>query len=383
MKSVTRLLHSLLLPILVLVALPRLTSAQHYQQTNLVSDIASMAPTHDPNLKNPWGITRSSGSPWWVSNNNSGTSTLYDGSGNIIPINGNGVVIVPPPAFAPGAQSTPTGIVFNGSSADFHLKNGKSAHFIFSTEDGTISAWAGGVNAELEVDNSDNGSANGAVYKGATSGEINGQKFLYVTNFRSGKVEVYDTTFKRAHLGEDAFKVNGECDQDGQGECGDKIPAGFAPFNIQNIGGSLFVTYAKQDAAKHDDVAGAGLGYVEIFTPGGKHIGHLEHGDWLNSPWGVVWTTRDFGEFSNAILVGNFGSGWIAAFNGFTFKFEGFLKNPDDSLLTIDGLWSLTFGNDGTAGPANTLFFSAGINGEMDGLFGTITPTDGLDGDEE
>ena len=174
MKSVTRLLHSLLLPILILMALPRLTSAQHYQQTNLVSDIASMAPTHDPNLKNPWGITRSSGSPWWVSNNNSGTSTLYDGSGNIIPINGNGVVIVPPPAFAPGAQSTPTGIVFNGSSADFQLKNGKSAHFIFSTEDGTISAWAGGVNAELEVDNSDNGSANGAVYKGATSGEIDG-----------------------------------------------------------------------------------------------------------------------------------------------------------------------------------------------------------------
>jgi uncharacterized protein (TIGR03118 family) len=383
MKFVSRLLHSLLLPILVLMALPRLTSAQHYQQTNLVSDIASMAPTHDPNLKNPWGITRSSGSPWWVSNNNSGTSTLYDGSGNIIPINGNGVVIVPPPAFAPGAQSTPTGIVFNGSSADFHLKNGKSAHFIFSTEDGTISAWAGGVNAELEVDNSDNGSANGAVYKGATSGEINGQKFLYVTNFRSGKVEVYDTTFKRAHLGEDAFKVNGECDQGGQGECGDKIPVGFAPFNIQNIGGSLFVTYAKQDAAKHDDVPGDGLGYVEIFTPGGKHIGHLEHGDWMNAPWGVVWTTRDFGEFSNAILVGNFGSGWIAAFNGFTYKFEGFLKNPDDSLLTIDGLWSLTFGNDGTAGPANTLFFSAGINGEMDGLFGTITPTDGLDGDEE
>src|SRR4029077_11268926 len=210
-----------------------------------------------------------------------------------------------------------------------------------------------------------------------------GQKFLYVTNFRSGKVEVYDTTFKRAHLGEDAFNANGECDQDGQGGCGDKIPAGFAPFNIQNIGGSLFVTYAKQDAAKQDDVPGDGLGYVEIFTPGGKHIGHLQHGDWLNSPWGVVWTTRDFGEFSNAILVGNFGSGWIAAFNGFTYKFEGFLKNPDDSLLTIDGLWSLTFGNDGTAGPANTLFFSAGINGEMDGLFGTITPTDGLDGDEE
>ena len=172
------------------------------------------------------------------------------------------------------------------------------------------------------------------------------------------------------HVGEDAFEAEG-------------LPGGFAPFNIQNIGGTLFVTYAKQDAARHDDVAGDGLGFVEIFTPAGRHIGHLQHGPWFNSPWGVVWTTRDFGEFSNAILVGNFGSGKIAAFNGFTYKFLGFVKNPDDSILTIDGLWSLTFGNDGNAGPANTLFFTAGINGEQDGLFGTITPVDGLDGDEE
>jgi len=208
-----------------------------------------------------------------------------------------------------------------------------------------------------------------------TSAEVNGNKFLYVANFRSAKVEVYDTTFKRVNLGEDAFEA-------------EEIPHGFAPFNIQNIGGTLFVTYAKQNAARHDDVAGDGLGFVEIFTPAGRNISHLQHGTWLNSPWGVVWTTRvwttrDFGEFSNAILVGNFGSGKIAAFNGFTYKFMGFVKNPDDSILTIDGLWSLTFGNDGTTGPANTLFFAAGINGEQDGLFGTITPVDGLDGDEE
>jgi uncharacterized protein (TIGR03118 family) len=374
MRCGGRLLKSLLFSSFVLLVFPALTRAQHYQQTNLVSDIPGMAPVHDPNLQNPWGLTRSpGGSPWWVSNNNSGTSTLYNGDGSIVPINGNGVVIVPPPAFNPGAQSTPTGIVYNGSKADFHLKNGSNAHFIFSTEDGTISAWAGGVNAELEVDNSDNGSARGAVYKGATSGEINGSKFLYVTNFRSGRVEVYDTTFKRVHLGEDAFRPGDD----------EEIPEGFAPFNVQNIGGDLFVTYAKQDAQKHDDVPGAGAGYVEIYTPAGKHIGHLEHGDWLNAPWGVVWTTRDFGEFSNAILVGNFGSGWIAAYDGFTHKFIGFLKNPDNSLLTIDGLWSLTFGNDGSAGLANTLYFSAGINDEHDGLFGTITPTDGLDGDEE
>ena len=365
---------SLLVSSFVLLVFPALTFAQHYQQTNLVSDIPGMAPVHDGNLQNPWGITRSpGGGPWWVSNNNSGTSTLYDGSGNIIPINGNGVVIVPPPAFEPSASSTPTGIVYNGSASDFLLKNGKSAHFIFSTEDGTISAWNGGVEAELKVDNSDNGSARGAVYKGATSGEFGGKKYLYVTNFRSGRVEVYDTTFTRVHLGEGAFQPG----EDGE------IPEGFAPFNVQNIGGELFVTYAKQDQFKHDPVGCDGCGYVEIFTPQGKHIGHLQHTNAMNAPWGVVWTTRDFGEYSNSILVGNFRSGWIGAYDGFTHQFIDFIRNPDNSLMTIDGLWSLTFGNDGSAGLANTLYFSAGIQNELHGLFGTITPVDGLDGDEE
>ena len=148
------------------------------------------------------------------------------------------------------------------------------------------------------------------------------------------------------------------------------------------------LSYAKQDAAKHDDVAGDGFGYVLFFTPSGKLIGQLEHGPWMNSPWGVVWTPRDFGEYSNSILVGNFGSGKIAAFNGFTGKFINFLKNPDDSFMVIDGLWMIAFGGDsdpakGGSGPATTLFFTAGIQGESHGLFGTITPVDGLDGDEE
>jgi uncharacterized protein (TIGR03118 family) len=362
---------------LSLFLLPAVTQAQHYKQTNLVSNLVDMAPTIDPNLKNPWGLTRSSttptqpGSPWWIGNNNSGTSTLYNGQANTIPPL---VVTVPPPKGSPaGTQSAPTGVVFNGSPTDFLLAPGKQAIFIFATEDGTISGWNPGIdlhNAVRKVDNSDGGAADGAVYKGATSGEVNGHRFLYVTNFRSAKVEVYDTNFKRVHLDEDAFEAEG-------------VPRGFAPFNVQNIGGTLFVTYAKQDAPRHDPVGGDGLGFVELFTPAGKHIGHLEHGDWFNAPWGVVWTTRDFGEFSNAILVGNFRSGWIAAFNGFTHKFIGWVRNADDSLVTIDGLWSLTFGNDATAGPANTLFFTAGINNEQDGLFGTLLPLDGLDGDEE
>ena len=146
----------------------------------------------------------------------------------------------------------------------------------------------------------------------------------------------------------------------------------------------MLVTYAKQDGPRHDDVPGDGLGYVDIYSPAGKREGGLERGPWMNAPWGVVWTPRDFGEFSNTILVGNFGSGWIAACNGFTRRFIGLMRNPDNSLVTIDGLWSLTFGNGGGAGPSTTLFFSAGINGENDGLFGTLTPVPiEQDGDEE
>ena len=375
-KSWKFLAASILLPL----SFPALTPAQHYQQANLVSDLSNQgAGVIDPNLKNPWGLTRSpGGSPWWVGNNNSGTSTLYDSQGNRFPLPPRSplVVTVPPPGFAPGTQSAPTGVVFNGSQ-DFQVAPGKPAIFLFATEDGTISGLNPGANpptsatnAILKVDNSDNGSANSAVYKEMTSAEINAKRFLYVTNFRSARVEVYDANFHRVQLGEDAFHA-------------EEIPDGFAPFNIQNIGGTLFVIYAKQDGPRHDPVGGAGFGFVELFTPSGRHIGRLEHGDWFDAPWGVVWTTRDFSEFSNAILVGNFRSGWIAAFNGFTHKFIGFVRNPDDSVMTIDGLWSLTFANDGTAGLANTLYFTAGINNESDGLFGTITPVDGLDGDEE
>jgi uncharacterized protein (TIGR03118 family) len=393
---------------LALFTLPSITPAQHYIQNNLVSDPSESvgkAPVHDPNLLNPWGLTRSpNGSPWWVGNNNSGTSTLYaiippppnakpgtpptavapnafpdphpDSNGNGINSPFNNFVMVPPPSIAPGTQSAPTGVVFNGSATDFQVAPGKQAIFLFSTEDGTISGWNPGVdvtNAVLKVDNRDKDN-DGAVYKGMTSGEIkiNGKvvKVLYVTNFRSARVEVYDTNFHRVHLGEEAFDD-------------DTIPRDYAPFNVQNIGGSIFVTYAQQDSARHDPTAN-GAGFVDIFSTEGKLQGRLETG-WFNAPWGVVWTPRDFGEFSNTILVGNFRSGWIAAFNGFTKKFIGFVRNPDDSLVTIDGLWSLTFGNNGGAGSSDTLFFTAGGADELHGLFGTLTPVlaELADGDEE
>jgi uncharacterized protein (TIGR03118 family) len=342
-------------------------------------------------------LTRSVTSPWWVSDNNAGVSTLYDGTGAARPL----VVTIPGPNGTTPCTgnntpancfvSAPTGVVFNGSP-DFDLSPGDpntAAAFIFVTEDGTISAWAGGPAATLEVDHSATPTAaEGAVYKGATMGEFKGKRYLYVTNFRAGKVEVYDTNFHQVNLsdadGDDRGKREESFDDD-------RIPKGFAPFNIQNIGGSLFVTYAKQDAPKHDDVAGAGLGFVDLFSPSGKLLTRFEHGPWLNAPWGIVWAPRDFGEFSNDILVGNFGSGWIAAYNGFTGQFIGFMKDPSDQILTIDGLWGLAFGNSaagcpatppagsnlpkcGAAGPYNSLFFTAGINGEKDGLFGTLTP---------
>jgi uncharacterized protein (TIGR03118 family) len=382
------------------LSVPSLTSAQHYTQTNLVSDGFIPAPTVDANLKNSWGISRSTTSPWWVSDNNAGVASVYTYTttppvppatvGTVTLQRSNLVVTIPiPPAGTP--PSTPTGTVFNGSS-DFVVGTNPTtgapapAAFIFCTEDGTISGWNPGVNAAtavLKVNNSPE-----AVYKGCTTGDIDGVRFLYVTNFRRARIEVYDTNFKEVHFSEEAFDD-------------DRIPHDFAPFNVQNIGGSLFVTYAKQDSAKHDDVAGDGLGYVDIFSPSGKLEARLQHGLWFNAPWGVVWAPRDFGEFSNRVLVGNFGSGTIAAFDGFDGRFIGFVKNPDDSVLAIDGLWALAFGNSaagcpnavpagsglpkrGSAGPYNSLFFTAGPDGETHGLMGTLTPVSTeQDGDEE
>jgi uncharacterized protein (TIGR03118 family) len=382
MKTVLGSWKSRLAVIGALALIPAASFAQHYQQTNLVTDLSSGAKfTSDNNLKNPWGLTRSTTSPWWISDNNAGVSTLYSGDGTkralIVQIPGpNGTT--PCPVNAPATPdcftATPTGIVFNGSG-DFDLSPGDAATaaaFIFDTEDGTISAWAGGPAATLEVDNSANPTpADGAVYKGLTIGEFKGKRYLYATNFRAGKVEVYDTNFKQV------FSLEDDKDGDRQGSGffeDERIPKGFAPFNVQNIGNSLFVTYAKQNAEKHDDVAGAGLGYVDVYSTGGKLLTRFEHGPWLNSPWGVVWTPRDFGEFSNDILVGNFGSGQIAAYNGFTGQFIGMVKDVNNHVLTINGLWGLAFGNSAAAGPYNSLFFTAGINDEADGLFGTLTP---------
>jgi len=357
--------------------LPAAAFGQHYTQTNLVSDISGTTP--DTNLVNPWGLTRGPATPFWVSNNGTGTSTLYDGLGNRFPAASPLIVTVPPPKGASAnTKATPTGVVFNGSQ-DFAVAPGKPALFIFVTEDGTISGWNATVdlhNAILMKDNS----KDHAVYKGATIAEFNGKRYLYVANFHSGHIEVYDSGFNRVTLKGDAFSQD-EDDDDGDFE--PSRSRDLSPFNVQNVGGNLVVTYAKPDEARKDDVKGAGLGAVAIFTPGGKLLARLQHGDWLNAPWGVALAPSDFGEFSHALLIGNFGSGQVAAYNPFTLKFMGLMRNPDDSILTIDGLWALVFGNGANSAAYNALFFTAGIQDEAHGLFGSIKAVAAeQDGDE-
>jgi uncharacterized protein (TIGR03118 family) len=334
-------------------------TSRQYTETKLVSNIAGEAAVHDPNLVNAWGLARSSGSPWWVADNGTGLSTLYDGAGAIQKL----VVTVPPKSPA----STPTGVVFNGDPTAFLLAPGKPAIFIFVTEDGTISGWNPGVNptvAKLVV--SEKGES---VYKGVTiaTATFRGKKgsYLYVADFRQRRVQIYDSTFH--HVAILNFKTTDPAEDDGDGRIG------FAPFNVQNIGGEIYVAYAMQDAARHDEVAGAGLGSVRVFTPGGKWLRDLQHGNFLNAPWGMVLAPSDFGAFTHNILVGQFGSGQIAAFDVVTGGFRGFLQDKTGKPLTIDGLWALSPGNDKTAGLATTLYFSAGPNEEKDGLFGSLT----------
>jgi uncharacterized protein (TIGR03118 family) len=325
----------------LLLALP---ATAGYVQTNLVSDIPGMAQNTDLNLVNPWGIASSATSPFWVSDNGTGVATLYNGAGTPQAL----VVTIPPPSGGT-PPAAPTGVVFNGG-ADFG-----GFRFIFATEDGTIAGWNGGTTATLQKDNS----AAGAVYKGLAIGPSN----LYATNFHAGTIDVFDTNFDPViHAG--SFTDP-------------NLPAGFAPFGIQNLGGKLYVTYALQDAAGKDDVAGPGNGFVDVFDTNGNFLQRLVTQGALNSPWGLAMAPANFGEFSNYLLVGNFGDGRINAFDPVTGALIGPLTDSKTGdPIEIDGLWGLRFGNGGNGGEKDKLFFTAGIPGdgmiEDHGLFGSI-----------
>ena len=381
-------------------------------QTNLVSDLPGVAQVQDPNLVNPWGISESSGSPFWISDNNAGVSTLYNVPGtNNTPVSINSLVVsIPTPGDPLGSTGTPTGTVFNtdsGAMGGFQVsgvdKNGNPisapAIFLFATEDGTLVGWNPAVNPVgfdptkagtygiIAVDNSGNNFTNpdpnqqtGAVYKGLTiatsatpiiAGDPNSTALLYASNFRAGTIDVYDAAFhKVTSLPAGAFTDP-------------NLPKGFAPFNVQVLNNQLYVTYAKQDATKHDDVAGPGNGFVDVFnlngTPGlaGGKVRLISRGV-LDSPWGLAIAPTGFAGLSAPhgdpiLLVGNFGNGRINAFDAATGALLGGLKDPDGEPIQIDGLWALKVGNGGAGGNANTVYFTAGLFGETHGLFGALT----------
>src|SRR6202795_4260954 len=327
----------LLLGLLVTLAMPSGLWAQQagYSQTNLVSNTAGVANTTDTQLLNPWGISSLPGQDFWIANNNSGTSTLYDAQGNK---DAALVVTVPGAAHNPNGNCSPgcpTGNVSNGNGPSFG-----GGQFIFDTEDGIVASWTGASNtATVAFDNS----ASGAVYKGLAL--LNGTSLL-AANFNSGKVDVLNSNFTLAPL---------------SGSFTDpKLPAGYAPHGIHVIKNQIYVAFAMQDAAKHDAMPGAGLGQVDIFDTNGNFVStFVAARGRLNPPWGVVAAPATFGAFPNAILVGNFGDGTINAFDT-TGKFLGQLTDSSNKALVNPGLWDMVFGGGGPSGDPGTLYLTAG-----------------------
>jgi uncharacterized protein (TIGR03118 family) len=327
--------------------------AAGFTQVNLASDVPGLAPVTDPNLVNPWGIAFSPTGPFWLAGNGSGVSDLLDGRGQPVPLLGTG----PSAAFLDG---TPTGVVFNGGTGFAISENGVSAasRFLFVTENGTIAGWTDVVDPTrglLAVDNS----SVGAVYKGlALAVDPAGQSFLYAADFGRGTIDVFDQGFRPV--------VRSGAFQD------PNLPAGFAPFNIQNIDNLLFVAYAQQDAAGRDDVAGAGHGFIDVYDTAGNLVRRFASQGALNSPWGLALAPADFGTFGGALLVGNNGDGLINAYDPRSGAFLGQLADDIGNPLTIPNLWALTFGNGHEGGDSDTLFFAAGVPEETHGLFGAL-----------
>ena len=326
--------------------------ANSYHVTRLVSDQPGMALHMDPNLVNAWGLTASPTSPWWVADNETDVSTIYDGTGTAIPL----VVNVP---------GAPTGAVYNGTPAFIvrHAGFHGPAVFAFATESGTIRGWNPGVpgpGPSMQTFVLKNRAFAGAVYKGLATAISKDGPLLYATDFANGRVDVFD-----AHM--DRVLVNAFKDPN--------IPAGFGPFGIQTLGNNVFVTYAKRNPVTDDDVAGAGLGFVDRFGLKGQFLGRVATRHALNAPWGLAWAPDGFGAFGGDLLVGNFGNGLIHAYapqaNG-SFMNVGVLRRANGKVVFIDGLWGLGFGNGAGSGPTDSLYFTAGPDDEAHGLFGVI-----------
>jgi uncharacterized protein (TIGR03118 family) len=328
-------------------------AASTYKLAYLTADQSGKAPNTDPNLINPWGISFSPTGPFWVSDNNSGKSTLYNSTG--VP---QSTIVTIPPASGTGL-GTPSGTVYNSTGNFVITSGGKSgaASFLFDTEDGTISGWSFTVNPTSAVIGVNN-SASGDIYKGLEIATNGTAYHLYAADFFNAAIKVFDGTFKEVSL---------------SGTFTDPtLPSGYAPYNIRDIGGQLYVAYAKQNATKTDAAFCAGCGYIDIYDLNGNFIKRFASQGKLNAPWGLAQATKSFGSFSNLILAGNLGDGKI---NGFSTSGvnKGQLSSAPNKPIVVQGLWGLMFGNGGTGGTLNVLYFTAGPSGYAHGRFGSIT----------
>lgn len=388
-----------------------LAAAQQYKQTNTVANTAGVTANTDSSLINPWGEARSSSGVWWVANAGTGTSTLYNGVG----VKQSLVVTIPKAVpTSPVPHGLPSGIIFNGSPTDFLLAPGKQASFIFCTLDGSLAAWnsavgilPGGTAPSTQAVTTYVGPA-GSAYTGLTSAMVNGESFLYAANFGTGKIDIFDNAFNPVTAKQLANREAPVSKGDGvEGvpltQSGafqdDRLPNNYVPYNVQAIGNDLVVTYTLHPAGSGPkETDGPGLGYVDIYSTTGKLLLRLEHGVWLNAPWGVALAPLDFGAFSHALLIGEFGgagnsesAGTIAAYDLTTGKFEGLLQNAAGAPIVIQGLWALSPGNvapnnlDPAASPSGEIYFAAGPNGEANGLFGYLSavPTTLIQGNDQ
>jgi uncharacterized protein (TIGR03118 family) len=321
-----------------------------YRQFNIVSDQAGHAAIHDPSLVNAWGLAAGPGTPIWVANNGTSTATLYNGD-----VGGSAPGKVP--LTVNTAALDPTGQVYNPTLM-FKVPVGSAmirSRFIFDSESGQISAWP--LTPHVKTSATVMASVKGAVFKGiALAWDPGHGPMLYAADFEHG-IDVFNGSWHQVHL---------------DGSFTDPtLPAGWGPFNVQNIDGKLYVAFAKRGAAPPDEQDGAHLGRVDVFDTDGHFLRHLAIGGPLNAPWGLVKAPSGFGQFSGDILVGNFGDGLIHAYNPANGMLEGNLKWPNGSNIQIDGLWGLRFGNSAFAGTKG-LVFSSGPDGEAHGLLGII-----------
>jgi uncharacterized protein (TIGR03118 family) len=331
----------------------RAATRDSFHQTNLVSDQPGVALITDPNLVNPWGISMSPTSPFWVANNGTGTATLYAGDVNGSPFTRNSLVVSIP-------EGAPTGTVFNPFTTDFVVQGGgKSARalFLFASQVGIISGWNSGVPAAGSTA-AQVGGSNDAVYTGLAIGSVGSAHYLYAADFEHGKIDVYDTAFHVVTVAGTFSDPN--------------IPTSYSPFNIQSLGGKLYVTYAQQSHKEPDEETDRGSGFVDVFDTSGNLLQRVIQGNHLKAPWGLALSPSNFGAFSNALIVGNFGDGQLHAYDPESGRYLGEFKDENGRPTVIDGLWGITFGNGGSGGDRNALYFASGPADETHGLFGSL-----------